>query len=166
MAHDRESNEVSTALPNGNATSRCRSGVCRLERCGLKARAERQYGLGVKLGYARLGDAQDLADLAEREALVVVEGNHQALALGQRFDRIGKAVLELCRVRLVLGVERVRILDRVKDGDLAAAAFGVGKGPEVVEGEDGRIRDLEQNVAELVHRYLKLHRHLLVSRRT
>src|SRR5919197_792467 len=40
-----------------------------------KARAEPQDRLGVQLRDARLGHAEDLADLAQREVLVVVEGD-------------------------------------------------------------------------------------------
>src|SRR3954447_9010162 len=47
----------------------------------LEARLQPQHGLGVQLGDARLRDAEDLADLAEREVLVVVERDHQLLSL-------------------------------------------------------------------------------------
>src|SRR5687767_7477380 len=51
--------------------------------------------LRVELRDARLGDAQDLADLAQREVLVVVEGHDELLALGQAGDRVGEMVLHL-----------------------------------------------------------------------
>ena len=44
----------------------------------VQARAQAQHGLGVQLGDARLGDAEDLADLAERQVLVVVERDRRA----------------------------------------------------------------------------------------
>ena len=46
-------------------------------------RAQPQHRLGVQLRDARLGHAEDLADLAQRQVLVVVEGDHELLALGQ-----------------------------------------------------------------------------------
>src|ERR1700754_3073779 len=56
-----------------------------------QARAKAQDGLRVQLGDARLGDAEDLADLAQRQVLVVVERDDQLLALGQAGDRVGDA---------------------------------------------------------------------------
>src|SRR5207244_4937516 len=86
-----------------------------------ETRAQREHGLRVELGDPRFGDPEDLADLAEGQALVVVEGDDDALALGQGLDRVGEAVLELGRLRLDLGVGRVRIAARVQHRDLAAA---------------------------------------------
>src|SRR5919204_2164656 len=60
--------------------------------------AQPQDRLGVQLGDPGLGDPQHLADLAQRQVLVVVEGDHQLLALGQAGDRVGHPVLELGRV--------------------------------------------------------------------
>src|SRR4051794_21502636 len=57
-----------------------------------EARTQAQHGLGVELGDARLGHAEHLADLAQGQVLVVVEGDHQLLALGQPGDRVGDAV--------------------------------------------------------------------------
>src|SRR5918911_4143174 len=61
----------------------------------LQARLQPQHRLGVQLGDARLGDAQDLPDLAEGEVLVVVEGDHELLALGQPGNGVRQAVLDL-----------------------------------------------------------------------
>ena len=74
----------------------------RSRRLAPEARAEREHGLGVELRDPRLGDAEHLADLAQGQVLVVVEGDHEALALGQRLDRVGEAVLELGCLRLGL----------------------------------------------------------------
>ena len=52
-------------------------------RASVRPRAQPQHGLRVQLRDARLGDAEDLADLAQGEVLVVVEGDHELLALGQ-----------------------------------------------------------------------------------
>src|SRR5918998_1719563 len=84
----------------------------------LQARLEAQDGLGVHLGDARLGHAEDLADLAKGQVLVVVERDHQLLALGQRGDRLGQSVLELGRVEQLLRVRRVGVLQGVEQGDL------------------------------------------------
>src|SRR3954449_594980 len=99
---------------------------------GLQA----QHGLGVQLGDARLGDAEDLPDLAEGQVLVVVEGDHELLALGQGGDRVGEAVLELGLGEHVLGVRGVRILECVEQADRVAG--GVADRPQLVERDDGR----------------------------
>ena len=57
----------------------------------------------MELGHARLGDVQHLADFPEGEVLVVVQGDHEPLALGQRFDRVGEPVLELGRLGSLSG---------------------------------------------------------------
>src|SRR4051794_24670307 len=50
------------------------------------APAQPQDGLRVQLGHARLGHAEDLADLAQGQVLVVVERDDELLALGQAGD--------------------------------------------------------------------------------
>src|SRR3954447_21628343 len=57
--------------------------------------AQLEHGLRVHLADARLGDAEHLTDLGQREALVVVEGDDDLLALGQLVDRPGEQVLRL-----------------------------------------------------------------------
>jgi hypothetical protein len=64
----------------------------------------------VHLGDARLGDAEDLADLAEREVLVVVEGDDELLALGELGDGLGDAVLEVADVECARGVGRAGVV--------------------------------------------------------
>src|SRR4051812_25464760 len=61
----------------------------------LQTRLQPQDGLGVELRDARLGHPEHLADLPQRQVLVVVERDDELLALGQRRDRLGQAVLEL-----------------------------------------------------------------------
>src|SRR3954462_15159089 len=65
---------------------------------GLEARASRRPGepgleaedrLRMELGDAGLGDAEHLADLAERQLFVVVERHDELLALAQARDRVG-----------------------------------------------------------------------------
>ena len=139
-----------------SATLRIRSGaLCGMPRTyrfrltAVKRDLQADHGLGVELRDARLGHAEDLADLAQGQVLVVVEGDHEPLALGQRLDRVGEPVLELGRLRLGLGVDGARVLDRVEDRDLAAA-LGVGERPEVVEREHRGVGDLEQDALELL----------------
>ena len=69
----------------------------------LQARLQAQDGLRVELGDARLGDAEDLADLSEGQVLVVVEGDHELLALGQARDRVREPVLQLADAELLAG---------------------------------------------------------------
>src|SRR3954470_9948900 len=126
---------------------------------GLQA----QHGLGVQLGDARLGDAEDLPDLAEGQVLVVVESDHELLALGQGRDRVGEAVLELGGVEQVLRVGRVGVVQRVEEGDLVAR--GVRHRPQLVERDDGGVGDLHQALLELLDRDAELLGHLLVRGR-
>src|SRR3954454_15476301 len=106
----------------------------------LQPGLEAQHGLRVQLGDARLRHAEDLADLAEGQVLVVVEGDHELLALGQRGDRVGEAVLELGGVEQLLRVGRVRVVERVEEGDLVAG--GVRHRPQLVERDDRGVGDL------------------------
>src|SRR5215218_6272105 len=129
----------------------------------LEPRLESQHGLRVQLGDARLGHAEDLADLPERQVLVVVERDHELLPLGQRGDRVGQAVLELGGVEQLLRIRRVRIVERVEQRDLAAG--GVRHRPQLVERDDRGVGDLHQALLELLDRDAQLAGHLLVGRR-
>ena len=117
----------------------------------------------MQLGDARLGHAEDLADLSQRQVLVVVEGDHELLALGQRADRVGQPVLELGGVEQLLGVRGVGVLQGVEQADLVAG--GVRDGPQLVERDDGGVGDLDERLLELVRRDPELARHLVVGRR-
>src|SRR3954454_10834153 len=128
----------------------------------LQPGLEAQHGLRVQLGDARLGDAEDLADLSEGQVLVVVEGDHELLALGQRGDRVGEAVLELGGVEQLLRVGRVRVLQRVEQADRVAG--GVAHGPQLVERDDRGRGDLDQRLLELGGGDVQLARHLIVGR--
>src|SRR3954454_20690630 len=128
-----------------------------------EVRAQAQHGLRVQLRHAGLRHAEDLADLPEREVLVVVEGDHELLPLGQARDGVGHAVLELGRVDDVLGVLRVGVVQRVEQRDLVAAR--VGHRPQLVERGDRRVRDLHERRLEVLDRDRELGRHLLVRRR-
>src|SRR5215217_1346425 len=86
----------------------------------LEATLKPQHSLRVQLGDARLGHAQDLADLPQGQVLVVVERDHELLPLGQCRDRVGQAVFQLGRVEDLLRVGRVRVVQRVQQRDLVA----------------------------------------------
>src|SRR5215217_3726294 len=86
----------------------------------LEAALQAQDGLGVQLGDPRLRHAEHLADLSQRQVLVVVERDHELLALGQRGDRVGQAILELGGVEQLLGIGRVRVVQRVEQRHLVA----------------------------------------------
>src|SRR5215216_2243100 len=122
----------------------------------LQAALEPQHRLGVQLRDARLGHPEHLADLPQRQVLVVVERDHELLALRQRGDRVGQAVLELGGREQLLRVGRVRVVQRVEQRDLVAG--GVRDRPQLVERDDRRVGDLDERLLELV-------RHLLVGRR-
>src|SRR3954451_20231114 len=127
----------------------------------LQPRLQAQHGLGVQLGDARLGHADDLADLTEGQILVVVEGDHELLALGQRGDRVGEAVLELGGVQQILRVRGVRVVQRVEQRDLVAR--GVRHRPQLVQRDDRGVGDLHQALLELLDRDADLLGHLLVG---
>src|SRR3954454_20301768 len=80
----------------------------------LQPGLEAQNRLGVQLGDARLGHAEDFPDLPQRQILVVVEGDHELLALRQGGDRVGQPVLELGRLEHLLRVRSVGIVQRVE----------------------------------------------------
>src|SRR5215212_2757001 len=129
----------------------------------LQPRLQPQHGLGVQLGDARLGDAEDLPDLPQGQVLVVVERDHELLALRQGGDRVGKAVLELGGVEQVLRVGRVGVVQRVEQRH--GVAGGVRHRPQLVERHDRRVGDLDQRLLELVDGEVELDGHLLVGRR-
>ena len=113
---------------------------------------------------AGLGHAEHLADLAQRQVLVVVERHDELLALGQARDRVGHAVLHVGGVHDLRWVGRVGVLQRVEQRDLVAA--GVRDAPQLVERGDGRVGDLDQRLLELVDGDVQLAGHLLVGGRT
>ena len=56
---------------------------------------ELQHGLGVDLAHPALGDPQDVADLGQGQAFVVVEGEHGLLPLGHLADGLDQRLLGL-----------------------------------------------------------------------
>ena len=60
-----------------------------------EAGLEAEDRLRVQLRDARLGHAEHLADLAQRQLLVVVERDDELLALGQARDRLAERLLQL-----------------------------------------------------------------------
>src|SRR5215217_2530632 len=160
-----------SSCPLSLAAGLCRRTVaCGLGKVGLLAQVvaleaalQPENGLGVELRDARLGHAEDLADLAQRQVLVVVERDHELLALGQRRDRVGQAILQLRRRELLLGIGRVVVLDRVEQRDLVAR--GVRHRPQLVERHHRGVRDPQQRLLEVRHRDAHLAGDLLVRRR-
>src|SRR3954451_13598670 len=73
-----------------------------------------EHRLGVQLRDARLGNAEHLADLAQGQVLVVIEGDDELLALGQAGDRVGHAVFELGLVHDLGRVARLGVLEGVE----------------------------------------------------
>src|SRR3954471_18314210 len=126
----------------------------------LQAGLQAQHGLRVQLGDARLGHAKDLSDLAQRQVLVVVERDHELLALGQGRDRVRQAVLDLGLREQRLGVRGVRVMQRVEQAHRIAG--GIAHGPQLVERDDRRRGDLDQRLLELRVGDVQLVRHLLI----
>src|SRR5690242_19777033 len=87
---------------------------------GRDVRLEPEDRLRVELRDARLGDTKHLADLAEGELLVVVEGDDELLALGEPSDRVGECFLLLGHRQRALRVGGALVLDRVDERDLVA----------------------------------------------
>src|SRR5215218_8087328 len=144
------------------ATLACALGLV-AEVVALQPALEPQHRFGVQLRDARLGHAEDLADLAQRQVLVVVERDHELLALRQRRDRIRQPVLQLGRVEQLLRIGRIGVVQRVEQRHLVAG--GVRHGPQLVERDDRGVGDLDQRLLELLDRQVQLLRHLLVGRR-
>src|SRR5439155_1564787 len=82
-------------------------------------------------GHRALGAA-----LAQRQLLVVVERDHDLLALGQARDRVAERLAELRLGERALGVRARGVLDRVDQRHLVAARGG--DRPQLVEGRDRR----------------------------
>src|SRR5215211_9360140 len=88
--------------------------------------------LGVHLADAGLGDAQDLPDLGQGEALVVVEGDHDLLALAEPVDGPGQDALHLLGLEdghRVLGALVLQGVDQAEP----VAALGADR-EQLVEG--------------------------------
>ena len=61
--------------------ARSRDFASRIVEPSVEPGSNPQHGLTVDLTHPRLADFEDLADLAQIQLLVVVEGQHEALAL-------------------------------------------------------------------------------------
>ena len=129
---------------------------------GAELGAQPQDGLRVQLRDARLGDAEHLADLPQRQVLVVVERDHELLALGQRRDRVGDPVAHLALHRRASAGRGAAVGQRVQQRHLVAA--GVRDVPQLVERDDRGIGDLQQGVVEVLDADLQLAGDLLVGR--
>src|SRR6185436_10811402 len=116
----------------------------------------------VELRHARLRDAEHLADLTQRQLLVVVERDHELLPLGQRGDRLADQLPHLGRLELAAGTNGVWILERVDERNGVARSGRVR--PELVERGYRRTGDVEKRLVELVLRDAELRGDLLVGR--
>src|SRR5919112_3221357 len=148
------SSKIRATDPSGKSHEAGRASV---DQAGAKA----QHGLRVQLADARLGDAEDLADLSERQVLVVVERHDELLALGQPRDRVGDAVLEVGGVHRRGRVGRVGVVEGVQQRHRVAAR--VADRPQLVQRGDRRVGDLHQEVLEVLDGDLQLLGHLLVG---
>src|SRR4249920_587154 len=127
-----------------------------------EVRFQPQDRLRVQLRYARLRDPENLADLAERQLLVVVERDDELLALGEVRDRLAERLLDLRLFERDLGAGPGLVLDGVDQGDRVASPGGR---PQLVESGHRGARDLEEAVVELLPGHSELLRDLLVGRR-
>ena len=116
----------------------------------------------MQLRDARLGDAQHLADLAQRELFVVVERDDEALALGQ-------PLIACASASRISACSSSRVGSARADPRSCRSARGVAAGveirPQLVERHHRGARDLRQALLELVDRDAELARDLLVAGR-
>src|SRR4051812_38362349 len=126
-----------------------------------KARPELQHGLRVDLTHTTLGDAQDLTDLGQRESFVVVQREHDLLALGHAIDRLGEYLTHLFDL-----VRRHRAFGRVGNGvaETQRLASVATDGEHLVEGDEADERDLTQRRLELIVADTQLARELGIGR--
>src|SRR3954451_24964494 len=105
---------IACSSPQRAKQPRYPEGEGSVEQFALECGFEPQHGLRVQLRHTRFGDPEHLADLSQRQVLVVVERHDQLLALRQAGDRIGQAILHLGRVHRVGRIDRGGILDRIE----------------------------------------------------
>src|SRR3954452_25150032 len=159
---------TSLAEPRGSEVSAmsgsgARSGFERRARGGAgQTRLQAQDRLRVELRDAGLRDPEDLADLAQGQLLVVVEGDHELLTLREARDGLADRLLHLGLGQRALRVGRIDVLDRVDHRDRVAAP-GV-HGPELVERRDRGAGDVGERLVQLVDREAELLGDLLVGR--
>src|SRR5579884_62298 len=126
---------------------------------------EPENRLRVELGDPRFGDPEHLADLPERQLLVVVERDDELLALREPRDRVGERLLLLGHRERALRVRGALVLDRVDERHLVAATRA-RDGPQLVERRDRGAGDLAEALLELLLADPELLGDLLVGRRS
>src|SRR3954462_11214815 len=77
---------IACSSPQRAKQPRYPEGEGSVEQFALERRLQTQHRFGVQLRHARLGDAEHLADLSQRQVLVVVERHVQLFALRQAGD--------------------------------------------------------------------------------
>ena len=136
----------------GEGRSRARCSEL-LAPCGVSAHlgqlgAQLQHRLGVDLADARLGHPEHVADLGEREALVVVERDDDLLALGQLVDRPREQELRLLRLERLDRVLRLGVLEGVDQAELVALLPADRE--ELVERHDVDVGDLGEDLVQVL----------------
>src|SRR3954464_10417401 len=115
------------------------SGLCELSLRLDELETELPHSFRVDLADARLRDAEDLADLREREALEVIERDDDLLSLGERVDGGREKAPSLLGLEAGGGIDAL-VGERVDEGDLLPAV--VADGQQFVEREDRHEGDL------------------------
>src|SRR4029453_11649633 len=117
--------------------------------------------LWCALADARFGDAQDLPDLGQGEALVVVEGDHDLLPLTEPVDRVGQDPLHLLGLEdshRVLGALVLQGVDQAEP----VTTLGADR-EQLVQGDHRHERDLVEDLVQLVGGDAQLLSHLGVA---
>src|SRR4029450_6243967 len=112
--------------------------------CVLHLCPELEDGFGVHLADARLGHAQDLPDLGQGEALVVVEGDHDLLPLTEPVDRVRQDPLTLLGLEdshRVLGALVLQGVDQAEP----VTTLGAER-EQLVQGDHRHERDLVEDL--------------------
>src|SRR5579871_2427779 len=113
----------------------------------LEVPLEPQHGLRMELGDTRLGEPEHRADLLHGELLVVVERDHDALALGQELDRLGDQVDALVREQRA---QRVGLA--LLDALAALQPLLAAPEPQVLEAEEAHLADLGEQLLVVLER--------------
>jgi hypothetical protein len=109
-----------------------------------------------------LGHAEDVADLGQRQALVVVEREHEPPPFRDVVDRVGEEHLHL------IDLERLDRIAQALAGGVAHHGLArslASRGEDLVEGEEADERDLQQRSRELPLAHAELPCQLGVVRR-
>ncbi len=101
----------------------------------------------MDLRHAGLGQFHDLSDLFQGQFFIIIQGDDEALLLGQQADGVYEEGLHLLPLQVAQGVRLTRHAQGVHEGDGLVVVRAVG---QLVEGEEGRGGDVVQQVVEVV----------------